>query len=284
VTAFTDEHCERFGVEPICRTLGVSASAYYHRARGERSARAIEDERLLALIRETHQANHEAYGYRRDLEGYAGICRITLPDPPRHLRSDRAPGRGRLPARLRGPSMPNGEQYREARVGQAGRARGAALAAHGVVGSLSFPALSPGTVVDVGFTVLEPEDRYPMSSFTLIRAGGLPLLIVHAPGGVYALGWNWSGPPGTYRSTCDHLLSERAREIYCTCCEARRDRIGGSSPHQPPRYETNRCTSRLPRSRGMSMYWSIPAPSRPARPRTPVAAGRMDRRPLRHYG
>ncbi len=29
---FIDEHRDRFGVEPICRILGVSASAYYHRA------------------------------------------------------------------------------------------------------------------------------------------------------------------------------------------------------------------------------------------------------------
>jgi putative transposase len=65
VTAFIDEHRGRFGVEPICRTLGVSASAYYHRATGARSARAIEDERLLAVIRQTHKDNFEAYGYRK---------------------------------------------------------------------------------------------------------------------------------------------------------------------------------------------------------------------------
>ncbi|MGB0094837.1 MAG: IS3 family transposase, partial [Solirubrobacteraceae bacterium] len=65
MTAFIDGHRERFGVEPICRVLDVSASAYYHRARGARSAREIEDERLLAVIRETHRANYEAYGYRR---------------------------------------------------------------------------------------------------------------------------------------------------------------------------------------------------------------------------
>jgi hypothetical protein len=32
VSAFIDEHRARFGVEPICRTLGVSASACYQRA------------------------------------------------------------------------------------------------------------------------------------------------------------------------------------------------------------------------------------------------------------
>jgi transposase InsO family protein len=65
VSAFVDENRERFGVEPVCETLGVSASAYHQRATGERSARAIEDERLLVLIRELHEANYCAYGYRR---------------------------------------------------------------------------------------------------------------------------------------------------------------------------------------------------------------------------
>jgi putative transposase len=45
--------------------LGVSASAYHQRARGERSARAIEDERLLERIQELHESNYLAYGYRR---------------------------------------------------------------------------------------------------------------------------------------------------------------------------------------------------------------------------
>jgi putative transposase len=65
VSAFIDAHRERFGVELICRTIGVSASAYYQRAQGERSARALEDERLLGRIGEVHAANYEAYGYRR---------------------------------------------------------------------------------------------------------------------------------------------------------------------------------------------------------------------------
>jgi putative transposase len=62
VSVFVDEHRDRFGVEPICTTLGVSASAYYQRATGARSARAIEDERLLELVREIHAANYYAYG------------------------------------------------------------------------------------------------------------------------------------------------------------------------------------------------------------------------------
>jgi putative transposase len=65
VSAFIDEHRARFGVEPICRTLGVSASAYYHRATGARSRRRIEDERLLALIEHVAARNYGAYGYRK---------------------------------------------------------------------------------------------------------------------------------------------------------------------------------------------------------------------------
>jgi putative transposase len=65
VSAFIDEHRARFGVEPICRTLDVSASAYYHRRQAPPSPRAVEDERLLEVIRTTHKKNYEAYGYRR---------------------------------------------------------------------------------------------------------------------------------------------------------------------------------------------------------------------------
>ena len=62
---FVDEHRERFGVEFICETIEVSASAYYERRSGRRSARAIEDERLTDRMEEIHAANYSAYGYRR---------------------------------------------------------------------------------------------------------------------------------------------------------------------------------------------------------------------------
>jgi putative transposase len=65
VSAFIDQRRASFGVELICATLDVSASAYYQRATGERSARAVEDERLLAVIRAVHKTNYEAYGSRR---------------------------------------------------------------------------------------------------------------------------------------------------------------------------------------------------------------------------
>jgi len=65
VSAFIDQARARHGVEPICRTLAVSASAYYQRATGERSTRRIEDERLTERIRTVQTENFECYGYRR---------------------------------------------------------------------------------------------------------------------------------------------------------------------------------------------------------------------------
>lgn len=65
MSAFVDAHREDFGVELICRTIGTSASAYYQRAKGEPSARTVEDRRLLGVIRRVHADNYEAYGSRR---------------------------------------------------------------------------------------------------------------------------------------------------------------------------------------------------------------------------
>jgi putative transposase len=87
VSRFIDEHRGRFGVEPICRVLGVSASAYYQRATGERSARAVEDERLLGRIRELHAANYYAYGSRRMWKAL--------------LRAEECVGRGRVERLMR---------------------------------------------------------------------------------------------------------------------------------------------------------------------------------------
>ena len=65
MSAFIDKTRARYGVEPVCRTLGVSASAYYQRATSERSERSVEDERVVARIRTVHKENFECYGYPR---------------------------------------------------------------------------------------------------------------------------------------------------------------------------------------------------------------------------
>ena len=87
MSAFIDEHRVRFGVEPICRTLDVSASAYYQRRTGRRSIRAIEDERLLGRIRAIHTANYYAYGSRRMWKALR--------------REGETPGRGRVERLMR---------------------------------------------------------------------------------------------------------------------------------------------------------------------------------------
>jgi putative transposase len=62
VSAFVDEHRARFGVEPICRELEVSARAYRQRRSALPSARAQSDAVVLAEIRRIHVETDESYG------------------------------------------------------------------------------------------------------------------------------------------------------------------------------------------------------------------------------
>jgi hypothetical protein len=95
-----------------------------------------------------------------------------------------------------------------------------------VVSSVSFPPLQPGTTVGHGFTVLEPSDRYPVGSFTPVRAGGQPFYLVHAPGGFYGVGWRWQTLHRGYKSRCRLELDTRRLEFFCTNFRARWDRVG----------------------------------------------------------
>lgn len=54
-----------FGVEPVCRELDLSVSAYNARRRRPKSARRLRDERLLIKIRAAHAASGGTYGARR---------------------------------------------------------------------------------------------------------------------------------------------------------------------------------------------------------------------------
>ena len=66
MSAFIEAHkALGFAVELVCRILGVSRSAHYERASGRRSPRQVRDEQLLATIRQVHEANFCAYGYRK---------------------------------------------------------------------------------------------------------------------------------------------------------------------------------------------------------------------------
>jgi Transposase and inactivated derivatives len=62
VSAFIDEHRDRLGVEPICRELEVSASAYRARRTRPPSSRSLRDAFLLAQIRRVHEGSNGVYG------------------------------------------------------------------------------------------------------------------------------------------------------------------------------------------------------------------------------
>jgi hypothetical protein len=82
------------------------------------------------------------------------------------------------------------------------------------------------TLVGDGFTVLKLESRYPLASFTRVRAQGVPFYLVHAPGGFYGVGWRWETLTGGYKSRCRLQLDPRRRQFFCTNMRARWDRVG----------------------------------------------------------
>ena len=76
MSAFIDEHRARFGVEPICRELEVSSSAYWARRSKPPSLRAVRDEFLVSEIRRVHSEAFEIYGQWKTWQQLQreGIC------------------------------------------------------------------------------------------------------------------------------------------------------------------------------------------------------------------
>ena len=62
MSAFVDEYRDRFGVEPMCREIDASASAYRARRTRPPSARALRDAWLLAQIKRAHKGSGGVYG------------------------------------------------------------------------------------------------------------------------------------------------------------------------------------------------------------------------------
>lgn len=65
MTAYIDAHKERFGVEPICRTLAVAPSTYYAVKSRPASDRSLRDDVLRPEIARVHRANFDVYGPRK---------------------------------------------------------------------------------------------------------------------------------------------------------------------------------------------------------------------------
>jgi transposase InsO family protein len=65
VSAYVEERREVFGVEPICRTLGVPVSTHYARRSRKPSRRELADRALLAEIEAARTGYRRVYGARK---------------------------------------------------------------------------------------------------------------------------------------------------------------------------------------------------------------------------
>ena len=63
--SFIDGHRDRWGVEPICRTLQVAPSTYYAARSRPLSARQLRDAQLMVEIQRVYKANFSVYGVRK---------------------------------------------------------------------------------------------------------------------------------------------------------------------------------------------------------------------------
>ena len=62
MSAYIDTHRDQYGVEPICRTLGIAPSTYYAAKTRQPSARAIRAQALKPEITRVYQSNYRVYG------------------------------------------------------------------------------------------------------------------------------------------------------------------------------------------------------------------------------
>jgi putative transposase len=65
VTRYVEERRDAFGVEPICRAIGVPVSTHYARRSRKLSRRALEDQRLVAEIYAAREGYRRVYGVRK---------------------------------------------------------------------------------------------------------------------------------------------------------------------------------------------------------------------------
>jgi putative transposase len=62
VSAYIDQHRDRFGVEPICSVLRFAPRTYYAIKARPPSTRALRDAELKPLIARVHRDNFGVYG------------------------------------------------------------------------------------------------------------------------------------------------------------------------------------------------------------------------------
>ena len=111
--AFIKAHRREFDTAVMCRLLDVSRSGFYEWLRHPLSDRALEDQRLLRLIRAAYTASHGVYGAPRiflDLREAGETCskhrvaRIMRANNIKALHGYRAPRYARSPTSLLAPN------------------------------------------------------------------------------------------------------------------------------------------------------------------------------------
>ena len=65
MTRYIEANRERFGVEPICRTLQAAPSSYYAARHRPPSSRRVRDEALKVKLRQVHTEHFGVYGARK---------------------------------------------------------------------------------------------------------------------------------------------------------------------------------------------------------------------------
>jgi putative transposase len=97
---FINEHRHRWGVKTMCRLLEVARSGFYHWLHQPLSKQAVEDARLLVLIKDSYDASSGVYGSPRvflDLREAGEVCgrhrvaRIMKAHKIKALRGYKAP-------------------------------------------------------------------------------------------------------------------------------------------------------------------------------------------------
>jgi len=71
------EHRSQYGIKTMCRVLGIARAGYYQWLHKPLSDRAVEDQRLLGLIRQSYDASGRVYGAPRvflDLREVGECC------------------------------------------------------------------------------------------------------------------------------------------------------------------------------------------------------------------
>ena len=110
---FIKAHRQEFDTAMMCRLLDVSRSGFYQWLRNPLSNRAVEDQRLLGLIRAAYTASHGIYGAPRiflDLREAGETCskhrvaRIMRADNLKARYGYRAPRYTRSPTSLLTPN------------------------------------------------------------------------------------------------------------------------------------------------------------------------------------